>query len=242
MKLYTDVKSKNRPLELDLESSTTAIYENSNIRVESINVGHTQVNGKMTDLYQNMYIYDTMKYTREEWIFEMLKRLNYSLIDPIIDPTADLDTIIYLKGITIKNGCTRKINSGIDVELNGVTEHYSLTPQDQINIDNITSKIIGLNMTKVIFNSDDSYARLYTNQEFLTVSLKAKEFILRETTYCNYMINYIKTLTEEDRDLLLSIKYGDSLPIQLDSEYNELVDTELAEYKERINSHFNIVI
>ena len=151
MKLYKDVKSKNRPVDIDLESSTTAVYENTNIRSEKINVGQTEINGNLTDLFQNMYIYDCIKYTREEWIFEMLRRLNNYLIDPIIDPTADLDTIIYLKGIIMKNACERKINEGIDVELNGVTEHYSLTPQDQINIDNITSKVIGLSMTNVIF-------------------------------------------------------------------------------------------
>lgn len=243
MVLYKDVKSKSRPVDIDIQSSTTAVYENDNIRVETINVGHTQIDGKFKEIYQNMYVYDCKKYTREEWIFKMLQELTNIFTDPIIDPDADLDTIISLKSTIMKNHYNNKIRAGIDVELNGVTEHYSLSPQDQFNMDNITYKVVVLSMPKVIFNSDNSLARLYTNTEFLTVSIAAKEFILRETTYCNFMINYIKSLNqEEDRDTLLNISYGDPLPAEMDRQYNEMVDQEISVYRESIYNHLNISI
>lgn len=242
MKIYTDVKSKIRPLEIDIESSNTAVYENSNIRIENINVGLAPVNGRMTEVYQNMYIYDCRKYTREEWIFKMLQRLNAVFIDPTIDPNSTMDTIVEYKTTIMKNHYNKKINAGIDIELNGVVEHYSLSPQDQINIDNTEYKVILLGMPKVIFNSDNSLPRLYTNREFLSVSIKAKEFILRETAYCNFMINYIKSFDEIDKDKLLDLKYGDPLPSEMEKVMNEMVDEEIALYREAIKDHLNITI
>lgn len=96
--------------------------------------------------------------------------------------------------------CHDTIELGVDY--NG--SHYSLTEQDQTNILAWGNRA---SMGKSVpYHADGEFCRPYTAEEFSGLVDAAVGHIAHNTTYCNMLMNYTKTLT--DISEINAIKYG----------------------------------
>lgn len=66
----------------------------------------------------------------------------------------------------------------------------------------------------VLYHADGQPCRLFTAEEFMEVANAATLFITKQRTYCNLLMQQLKTLT--DVDAINAVKYGET---QLEGEY-----------------------
>jgi hypothetical protein len=128
----------------------------------------------------------------------------------------DVEIAIAKKLDELSSACHKTIEVGVDY--NG--SHYSLTEQDQTNILAWSSRA---NAGKSVpYHADDEFCRPYSAEEFTGLVNAAIGLIAHNTTYCNMLMNYVKTLT--DITEINAIKYG----------VTELVDEYLDKYNENM--------
>ena len=104
--------------------------------------------------------------------------------------------------------CEKTIWNGVDIG----DKHYSLTSADQQNISNQKAEAKAGN--PVLYHADGQQCRLFTAEEFMEVANAATLFITKQRTYCNLLMQQLKTLT--DVDAINAVKYGET---QLEGEF-----------------------
>ena len=128
----------------------------------------------------------------------------------------DLEIAIAKKLDEISTKCNSVIEAGVDVG----DKHFSLTEKDQINIGT------WLNFANagfaVPYHSDGNDCIIYTADEFKTIAFAAIRFVVGHTTYCNQLMQYVKSMTDiNDVD---SVSYGDELTGEYLANYNNIMD------------------
>lgn len=113
--------------------------------------------------------------------------------------------------------CEQSIMNGVDVEIDGKTEHFSYNEKDQANIDDLTNSAKETMMDQP-YHADNGSCKLYTPEQIITIYIAEKMNKTHHTTYFNQMKMYIKTL--EDKDVISAINYGDELTGQYLDTYN----------------------
>ena len=123
--------------------------------------------------------------------------------DPEEPPTAEdivvvgdsaLEYMITRKCEEINNACHAAIIAGIDVETSYGPEHFSLTKDDQDNIQQwyTIAKTTDVNLP---YHADDGDCKPYTNTDIIKIGSMATAHITHHTTYCNQLKKYVKALT-----------------------------------------------
>lgn len=128
----------------------------------------------------------------------------------------DLEIAIAKKLDEISSICHKNIESGFDY--NG--DHYSLTEQDQTNILCWSNR--AAQGFSVPYHADGEYCRAYSAEEFTAIVNASVYWIAHNTTYCNILMQYIKTFT--DITAIENITYG----IELEGEYLEKYNENMA--------------
>lgn len=106
--------------------------------------------------------------------------------------------------------CNKNIVAGVDVELeDGSVEHFSLTSDDQNNINSKQMDII-LGAKTVVYHADGCQFKEYSASDMRRICVYAKSKIDAETAYRNNLREWIKKLTDIDK--IRSIRYGDLIP------------------------------
>ena len=127
----------------------------------------------------------------------------------------DLEIAIAKKLDEVSAECNTTIENGVDVG----DVHFSLTERDQINIG--TWLNFANSGFAVPYHSDGNNCIIYTADEFKAIAFAAINFIVGQTTYCNQLMQYIKTLTNiEDIE---SITYGQELTGTYLDNYNNIM-------------------
>ena len=119
----------------------------------------------------------------------------------------------------MKSKCKKHIISGIDVTLkdsNNSIEHFDLTLEDQINLNNLKYKITLEGMTNVEFHCKNGPFRYYSKNDILTILKRSDEHILYHNSYFNSLKQYIKNLN--DYNQINSIEYGQDFPDEYKNE------------------------
>lgn len=128
-------------------------------------------------------------------------------------------TIEFIKSAKIKemsNTCAQIITSGFDVELSdGLSHHFSLTKEDQINLITLTS-MIGSGETAIPYHADDEPCKFYSVADILTITNSATMLKEYHTTYFNSLKMYIKSL--ETIEEISAITYGVEIPVEYRSD------------------------
>lgn len=96
-----------------------------------------------------------------------------------------------------------------------------MTTADQANI--LAQKAEAKAGNYVLYHADRKPCKIYTPEEFLEVATAASVFITKQRTYCNLLMQQLKTLT--DVDAINAVKYGET---PLEGEFLELYETLLA--------------
>jgi len=141
----------------------------------------------------------------------------------------DLPGLAEKKLTAISTACESTITGGIDVELTDGTEHFSLTANDQTNIDGIFNAVV-MGATEYPYHADGAACRMYTAADIITLYVAAKTFVTYQTTYHNALKQWIKR--ETDKSVIAGISYGSTLPDDLAADMQSILE----QAQEQINA------
>jgi hypothetical protein len=153
------------------------------------------------------------------------QKIEYILnkLDPNVDENAlTLDEFKSLYIYKMGQECNTKIYAGTDVIFSdGSVEHFSLTLEDQKNIDKLVFKITNNGLTQIPYHSDTNICKLYSVEQFNLINLTVDNFIFYQTTYCNHINIWIRRCKSKDE--IRAIYYGTRLPDDLQANLDYLV-------------------
>ena len=130
-------------------------------------------------------------------------------------PQAEKATIEFVRESKTKemsNQCNKRIVSGVDVELSdGVSHHFDLTLEDQVNLLEATMQVNG-GETAVQYHASGEACKLYSADDMKLIINAAANLRKYHTAYFNSLKGYINSLTNiED---VAAINYGDLIPAE----------------------------
>ncbi len=140
--------------------------------------------------------------------------------EPIIETLENIKTNKISELNTI---CNKMITDGVDVEINGKTEHFSYTIEDQANIDDIAQMAKSTNMEQS-YHCDNGSCKLYTVEEITKIYMTQKMNKAHNITYANQLKLYVKSLKEKVE--VESIAYGQDLTGEYLNTYNTIMEHE----------------
>lgn len=141
----------------------------------------------------------------------------------------NLPSLAEKKQSAISTACENTITAGIDVELSTGTEHFSLTGNDQTNIDGIFNAVV-MGATEYPYHADGKACCMYSAADIIALYVAAKSFVTYQTTYHNMLKQWLKR--ETDKSVIASIEYGSTLPDDLAAD----MQTILAAAQEQISA------
>jgi len=104
--------------------------------------------------------------------------------------------------------CRSTIENGFDIELEGGIKHFSLTTQDQININTLV--LLSSQLELIPYHADNEECAFFTKQVFNEIAQKATQHITYHVTYFNSLKKYIESLTTESE--IDAVSYGMEIP------------------------------
>lgn len=158
------------------------------------------------NLYQNSLYPDTDWTGTAKWIipdsntelcqkafeycpyFDVIEDEEGKVVD-IISIEKPISLFINQKLSELSNACNTVITSGIDVD----DKHYSLTINDQMNLEGLKNNITG-NTTFVPYHADGELCAMYSVEDFLKVYKTASEHKMYHTTYYNQLKDMINKM------------------------------------------------
>ena len=140
--------------------------------------------------------------------------------EPIIETLENIKTNKISELNTI---CNKMITDGVDVEMDGKTEHFSYTIEDQANIDDIAQMAKSTNMEQS-YHCDNGSCKLYTVEEIIKIYMTQKMNKAHNITYTNQLKLYVKSLKEKVE--VESIAYGQDLTGEYLNTYNTIMEHE----------------
>lgn len=144
--------------------------------------------------------------------------------EPIVPPIPVEPTIEEVREDKLNTAsatCEQLIYDGIDVTLSTGKKHFSLQIADQSNIDGIFNAVT-LGATTYPYHADGELCTMFSASDLVLLYMSYKNFVTAQTTYCNALRQWI--MREKDKDTLLAIEYGATLPDDLNEEMNKILD------------------
>lgn len=133
---------------------------------------------------------------------------------------SDLPTLAEKKLNEVNSVCENTIHAGIDVELSVGKKHFSLTTNDQTNLDSMFNAVT-LGATEYPYHADGEQCIMYSATDIVTLYVQYKTFVTYQTTYCNMLRTWIKR--ETDNNVIAGIVYGADLPDDLKTDMQTLL-------------------
>lgn len=119
-----------------------------------------------------------------------------------------------------------------DFGLMQITQHFSLMPNDQTNIDSMFAAIT-LGASEYPYHPDGGKCVMYSAADIITLYSEYKSFVTKQTTYCNALRQWAKR--ETDPNVIGSIYYGCALPEDLEKEVGDILSAAQAQITAIIN-------
>lgn len=118
------------------------------------------------------------------------------------------------------------------MELSDGTQHFSLMPNDQTNIDSMFAAIT-LGASEYPYHPDGGKCVMYSAADIITLYSEYKSFVTKQTTYCNALRQWAKR--ETDPNVIGSIYYGCALPEDLEKKVGDILSAAQAQITAIIN-------
>lgn len=167
----------------------------------------------------------TTKYKDSENELELYLSTGEVYVEPTIE-TPDIPIIPYIPTLEeIKSSkikeldaiCNQFIVNGVDVEIDGVIEHFSYNDEDQVNIKELFDLAIQTNVP-LYYHADNKSCKSYTVNQVIEIYATATTNKLHHITYFNQIKMYIETL--KDSDEVSAVTYGQELTGEYLDTYN----------------------
>lgn len=127
-------------------------------------------------------------------------------------PGPDIETARAEKNAAMSAACNAAITGGVDVELSdGVTYHYSLTLEDQLNMMNLQA-MVASGSESVPYHADGEECRYYSAAEFSAIAEAATAWKLYHESYFNSLRSYIRSMTTVEE--IEAATYGMEIPAE----------------------------
>ena len=148
--------------------------------------------------------------------------------EPIIETLENIKTNKISELNTI---CNKMITDGVDVEIDGKTEHFSYTLEDQANIDDIgeMAKTTKLGQS---WHCDGGSCKIYALENVIKLYMAQKMNKAHHITYTNQLKLYVGSLTNKDD--VESVTYGQDLT----GEYLDIYNLNMEHEKTVEKSYF----
>ena len=128
-----------------------------------------------------------------------------------------LDDIKTSKINELSYTCNQSIVNGVDIVIDGTTEHFSYKDEDQVNIKEIFDLAVQTNVP-MYYHADGESCKLYTVDQIITLYSTATTNKMHHTTYFNQLKLYTESLETEDE--VNAITYGQELTGEYLETYN----------------------
>ena len=168
--------------------------------------------------YEAEEVYITTTEMIEEDIYEDFDFIFNTMSDNPDGSNADhLSPDIFKKEkrAEISAACERTIFNGVDVELSGGAEHFSLTEKDQLNLFGKQAQL-ATGAEQLEYHQDGSPCRYYTAADMRAIIESAMHFVSFHTTYCNSMFMWLEACTKASE--MADIVYGCEIPEEYQSD------------------------
>ena len=132
-----------------------------------------------------------------------------------------LEEVRNIKISNLSSICNQRIVNGVDINIDGVLEHFSYTEEDQTNIKELFDLSI---QTKVpmYYHSDGNSCKLYSVEQIIELYTTSAMNKMHHITYFNQLKMYINTL--DDSDIIATIEYGHELTDKYLNTYNAAME------------------
>lgn len=121
-----------------------------------------------------------------------------------------LDGVRAAKIRDMSAACNAAIVGGIDVKLSdGVTYHYSLTMEDQLNMMN-RQAMVASGSESIQYHADGEECRYYSAADFSDIAEAATSWALYHQSYFNSLKMYIQSMTTAEE--IAAVSYGMAIP------------------------------
>ena len=166
-------------------------------------------------------LYDAFKNNEQLVIEDNTQRED--IIQPVIVDPAEEVTIDFIRQSKIAEmsyQCRKTIESGIDLELRGETQHFSLDTQDQLNLMSLSA--MAQTQQMIPYHADGEVCIFYTADEINQIVSAATAHKVYHTTYYNALKTYINAL--ETIEEISAITYGTPIPEEYKSEVLKVIE------------------
>ena len=125
------------------------------------------------------------------------------------------------KLVEISKAANTTITAGCTVDLpSGISEHFSLTETDQINL-SAAFTAVAQGAAGYPYHADGKLCRLYPAADIMAIGAAVTAYKLYHTTYCNHLNVWIRRA--ETAEELEGIQYGVELPEDLANNMAEVL-------------------
>lgn len=113
--------------------------------------------------------------------------------------------------------CNFQIVNGVDISINGETQHFSYKDEDQNNIKDAFDLAFQTGM-EIPYHADNMGCALYTADQIIALYVAEKTNLTHHQTYFNQLKMYVGTL--DDIDTINNVYYGQELEGAYAENYN----------------------
>ena len=139
-------------------------------------------------------------------------------VEPSEPYVPTLDEVKKSKINELSRICNQSILDGVDVEIDGVMEHFSYKDEDQVNIKEIFDLSLQTNIP-LYYHADNASCKLYTVEQIASIYTTNATNKMHHITYFNQLKLYVESL--ESKEEIAAVKYGDELIGEYLRTYND---------------------
>ena len=125
------------------------------------------------------------------------------------DPDGSVDLVRQNTVAKMAAACSAAITGGVDVVLGGVSYHFSLTLEDQLNLISLQG-MIAAGSEQVPYHADGQECRFFTAAEFQAIASAATAWKIYQESYFNSLRAYVQSMTAIGD--LVGVTYGMPIP------------------------------
>lgn len=138
---------------------------------------------------------------------------------PEYSPT--IDDARNMKISSLSYICNKQIVNGVDIDIDGLVEHFSYTEEDQTNIKELFDLAVQTNVP-LYYHSDGHSCKLYTVEQIISIYTTAAMNKMHHITYFNQLKIYLQSL--DDIENIKDIEYGYELTGEYLDTYNAAME------------------
>ena len=125
------------------------------------------------------------------------------------DPDGSVELVRENTVARMSAACNAAITAGVDVVMDGVTSHFSLTLEDQLNLVSLQG-LLAAGAQAVPYHADGQDCRFFTADEFNQIAAAATAWKIYQESYFNSLRAYILSMTAVGD--LAAVTYGMEIP------------------------------